>query len=241
MARWRDDDATVQRHQGGHPGRGTDPLRRRGLPVHDHSCRRSRCGHRPGPGDALLRRQGRSLQRRHRPRSSDSRPRRRSCGRARGTARRALPRALGRGDPRRRGADDPAAFATTDAAAAASMRVLFARQLVPALRPLVADESELPQRAGLVASQMLGLALTRSVLALPPSRACRRTRSCERRGDDPALPPRATARLGTTPVQSRPRPRSTMKVSSSSLVSDGTSRAAARMLPSRPSCSVPGR
>ena len=58
--------------------------------------------------------------------------------------------------------------ATTDAAAAASMRVLFARQLVPALRPLVADESELPQRAGLVASQMLGLALTRSVLALPP-------------------------------------------------------------------------
>lgn len=58
--------------------------------------------------------------------------------------------------------------ATTDPAAAASMRVLFARQLVPALRPLVADESELPQRAGLVASQMLGLALTRSVLALPP-------------------------------------------------------------------------
>ena len=32
--------------------------------------------------------------------------------------------------------------ATTDAAAAASMRVLFARQLVPALRPLVADESD---------------------------------------------------------------------------------------------------
>ena len=58
--------------------------------------------------------------------------------------------------------------ATTDADAAASMRALFARQLVPALRPLVADESELPQRAGLVASQMLGLALTRSVLALPP-------------------------------------------------------------------------
>lgn len=58
--------------------------------------------------------------------------------------------------------------ATTDADAAASMRALFARQLVPALRPLVDDESELPQRAGLVASQMLGLALTRSVLELPP-------------------------------------------------------------------------
>ena len=58
--------------------------------------------------------------------------------------------------------------ATTDAAAAASLRELFARQLVPALRPLVADESELSPRAGLVASQMLGLALTRSVLELPP-------------------------------------------------------------------------
>jgi AcrR family transcriptional regulator len=58
--------------------------------------------------------------------------------------------------------------AATDDAAAASMRVLFAGQLVPALRPLVADESELPQRAGLVASQMLGLALTRLILALPP-------------------------------------------------------------------------
>lgn len=58
--------------------------------------------------------------------------------------------------------------AATDAAAAASMRDLFARQLVPALRPLVADETELSTRVGLVASQMLGLALTRSVLELPP-------------------------------------------------------------------------
>ena len=58
--------------------------------------------------------------------------------------------------------------AATDAAAAASMRDLFARQLVPALRPLVADETELSTRVGLVASQMLGLALTRSVLQLPP-------------------------------------------------------------------------
>lgn len=58
--------------------------------------------------------------------------------------------------------------AATDAAAAASMRDLFARQLVPALRALVADESELSTRVGLVASQMLGLALTRSVLELPP-------------------------------------------------------------------------
>lgn len=58
--------------------------------------------------------------------------------------------------------------ATTDPAVAASMRELFARQLVPALQPLIADTKELPQRAGLVATQMLGLALTRSVLEIPP-------------------------------------------------------------------------
>ena len=48
------------------------------------------------------------------------------------------------------------------------MRELFARQLVPALRRLITDESEVPQRAALVASQILGLALARSVLELPP-------------------------------------------------------------------------
>jgi len=57
--------------------------------------------------------------------------------------------------------------AASDATAAAAMRELFARQLVPALRPLVADVSELPQRTALVASQVLGVALTRSVLELP--------------------------------------------------------------------------
>lgn len=58
--------------------------------------------------------------------------------------------------------------AATDGAAAASMRELFARQLVPGLRPLIADEDQLTRRVGLVASQMLGLAFTRSVLELPP-------------------------------------------------------------------------
>jgi AcrR family transcriptional regulator len=58
--------------------------------------------------------------------------------------------------------------AAGDAAAAAGMRELFTAQLVPALRRLVADESEAPQRAALVASQVLGLALARSVLELPP-------------------------------------------------------------------------
>jgi AcrR family transcriptional regulator len=58
--------------------------------------------------------------------------------------------------------------AASDAAAAAGMRELFAHQLVPALRRLISDESEVPQRAALVASQILGLALARSVLELAP-------------------------------------------------------------------------
>ena len=57
--------------------------------------------------------------------------------------------------------------AASDPAAAAGMRELFARQLVPAVRRLVTEESEVPQRAALVASSILGLALTRSVLELP--------------------------------------------------------------------------
>ena len=61
--------------------------------------------------------------------------------------------------------------AASDAAAAAGMRELFASQLVPGLRRLITDESETPQRAALVASQILGLALTRSVLELPPLEA----------------------------------------------------------------------
>src|SRR5215213_283933 len=61
--------------------------------------------------------------------------------------------------------------AASDAAAAAEMRELFASQLVPALRHLITDQSEVPQRAALVASQILGLALARSVLELPPFEA----------------------------------------------------------------------
>lgn len=58
--------------------------------------------------------------------------------------------------------------AASDATAAAGMRELFAQQLIPVLRRLVTDESEVPQRAAFVASQMLGLSLARSVLELPP-------------------------------------------------------------------------
>lgn len=57
--------------------------------------------------------------------------------------------------------------AATDEAASARLVTLFAEQLVPALRPVVPD-TEAEKRAGLVSSQMLGLALTRHVLRLPP-------------------------------------------------------------------------
>lgn len=54
----------------------------------------------------------------------------------------------------------------TNAEAAQRMRVMFASQLLPAIAKInpVAPE----RRAGLVATQMLGLALCRYVLALPP-------------------------------------------------------------------------
>jgi AcrR family transcriptional regulator len=58
--------------------------------------------------------------------------------------------------------------ATSDVAAAAGMRELFSRQLVPALRQLIPEATEVPLRAAFVASQILGLALARSVLELPP-------------------------------------------------------------------------
>jgi AcrR family transcriptional regulator len=47
------------------------------------------------------------------------------------------------------------------------LKGIFAAQVVPALARVV-DASSLPRRAALVASQLLGLALTRYVLKLPP-------------------------------------------------------------------------
>ena len=58
--------------------------------------------------------------------------------------------------------------AVTNQAAAERMRELFAAQLGPAVAALVADPAEVPVRAGLVATQALGFALTRYVLRLPP-------------------------------------------------------------------------
>jgi AcrR family transcriptional regulator len=62
--------------------------------------------------------------------------------------------------------------AVTHPAAAERMRQIFAEQLIPMARRLAAARGEsgadAPERAGLVSSQILGLALSRYVLQLPP-------------------------------------------------------------------------
>ncbi|MGK5519832.1 TetR family transcriptional regulator [Micromonospora sp. URMC 107] len=58
--------------------------------------------------------------------------------------------------------------AATNPAAAERMRGIFADQLTAAVTRVVPGPVEAPRRAGLVASQMLGVALTRYVLRLPP-------------------------------------------------------------------------
>ncbi|KAA0082597.1 TetR/AcrR family transcriptional regulator [Mycolicibacterium sp. P9-64] len=56
--------------------------------------------------------------------------------------------------------------ATTNAEAAQRMKEIFAAQLMPAIAKLVPDEA--PRRTGLIATQVLGMALSRYVLKLPP-------------------------------------------------------------------------
>ncbi|MGH3738637.1 MAG: TetR family transcriptional regulator [Micromonosporaceae bacterium] len=58
--------------------------------------------------------------------------------------------------------------AAVDDAAAQRMREMFRAQLLPALRPALDDPDEAPRRAGLIATQLLGLALCRHLLRLPP-------------------------------------------------------------------------
>ncbi|WP_435871646.1 TetR family transcriptional regulator [Micromonospora echinofusca] len=58
--------------------------------------------------------------------------------------------------------------AATNHAAAERMRGIFADQLTTAVARVVPEPAQAPRRAGLIASQMLGLALTRYVLRLPP-------------------------------------------------------------------------
>lgn len=58
--------------------------------------------------------------------------------------------------------------AVTNEAAAGRMRAIFATQLGPWVAEWSRDPDGAPRRAGLVATQMLGLALCRYVLRLPP-------------------------------------------------------------------------
>ncbi|MFB9879476.1 TetR family transcriptional regulator [Planobispora siamensis] len=56
----------------------------------------------------------------------------------------------------------------TNEAVAGRMRGIFAAQLGPAAAALCGDPAQAPARAGLAASQVLGMALCRYVLRLPP-------------------------------------------------------------------------
>jgi AcrR family transcriptional regulator len=56
----------------------------------------------------------------------------------------------------------------TNVAAADRMRDIFVTQVGPALAPLCPDPEQAPVRTGLVGSQVLGLALARYVLRVPP-------------------------------------------------------------------------
>ncbi|MFL5448780.1 MAG: TetR/AcrR family transcriptional regulator, partial [Gemmatimonadales bacterium] len=58
--------------------------------------------------------------------------------------------------------------AASNPEAAARFRTIFATQLVPAISRLFRSRNTAAIRAGLVASQMLGLAMTRYLLRLPP-------------------------------------------------------------------------
>ncbi|MFI1659622.1 TetR family transcriptional regulator [Streptomyces sp. NPDC020472] len=57
----------------------------------------------------------------------------------------------------------------TNEAGAARMQEIFAQQLGPVTRGVCPDPADAPRRAALVASQILGMALTRYVLRLPPA------------------------------------------------------------------------
>jgi AcrR family transcriptional regulator len=58
--------------------------------------------------------------------------------------------------------------AVTNEGAAEQLRTVFGSQVAKAVASVVDDPAEAPTRAGLVATQMLGLALCRHILRLPP-------------------------------------------------------------------------
>jgi len=62
----------------------------------------------------------------------------------------------------------------TNQGGAERMQEIFREQLLPVARQACPDPEQAPTRAGLVASQLLGLALTRYVLRIPPAVALTR-------------------------------------------------------------------
>ncbi|WP_333764002.1 TetR/AcrR family transcriptional regulator [Streptomyces sp. IBSBF 2390] len=62
----------------------------------------------------------------------------------------------------------------TNEAGAERMQGIFREQLLPVARQACPDPEQVPARAALCAAQLLGLALTRYVLRLPPARALTR-------------------------------------------------------------------
>ncbi|MGH3353908.1 MAG: TetR/AcrR family transcriptional regulator [Nocardioides sp.] len=58
--------------------------------------------------------------------------------------------------------------AATDPGAAEQMRSIFATQVAAAVAPVCPDPSQAPRRAALVAAQLIGIALGRYILDLPP-------------------------------------------------------------------------
>jgi len=58
--------------------------------------------------------------------------------------------------------------AVTNEGAAEQLRAVFGAQVANAIAAVVEDPADAPTRAGLVATQMLGLALCRHILRLPP-------------------------------------------------------------------------
>ena len=61
--------------------------------------------------------------------------------------------------------------AVTNDQAAARMRDIFARQVAPAVAAALPPGPDAPARAALLSAQLLGLALTRYLLRLPPAQA----------------------------------------------------------------------
>jgi AcrR family transcriptional regulator len=89
--------------------------------------------------------------------------------------------------------------AATDDAAAECMRAIFRNQLAPVIRTVVGDSAEATRRAGLIATQMLGLALCRHILRLQPVVALSRDAVVASIG--PTIQRYLTGRLGTNTPQ----------------------------------------